>query len=404
MALRLKRLSDQVVVITGASSGIGLATARMAAAQGAAVVLAGRTGEALNKAVREIEAEGGRAIALVCDVGRREDLERLAAEAIQGFGRIDTWVNNAGVGIWGRIEELSEADMRQLFETNFWGQVYGSLVALPELRQHGGALINIGSVTSDRSIPLQGIYSASKHAIKGFTDALRMELEEEGAPVSVTLIKPASIGTPMPQHVRNYTSREPKFPPPVYAPEDVAKVILHAATHPTRDAFVGGAARTISTLAKIAPRMLDRASERTLFKGQLGPKPPSAGDNLWSGRAEGEVRGEHQGSWIRPSLYSNAALHPFISTMAAGLAVATIAWWASNRRRAGSQSGSSRPHEYRGEQLRVLEGEADAVPEITGLMDETMETTIPTGASDDASESASSPDEVRRVVEESGAR
>src|SRR3954466_1499031 len=150
-------------------------------------------------------------------------------EAIQAFGRIDTWVNNAGVGIWGRIEELSEADMRQLFETNFWGQVYGSLVALSQLRQHGGALINIGSVTSDRSIPLQGIYSASKHAIKGFTDALRMELEEEGAPVSVTLIKPSAIDTPYFQHAKNYMSVQPKPPAPVYAPEVVANAILRAA-------------------------------------------------------------------------------------------------------------------------------------------------------------------------------
>jgi short-subunit dehydrogenase len=410
MALRLKPLSDQVIVITGASSGIGLATARMAAAQGAAVVLAARTEEALNKAVQEIAAAGGRAIAVICDVGRRDDLEYVAAEAVRSFGRIDTWVNNAGVGIWGRIEEVSEADMRQLFETNFWGQVNGSLIALRQLRQHGGALINVGSIASDRAIPLQGIYSASKHAIKGFTDALRMELEEEDAPVSITLIKPGSIGTPMPQHIRNYTNNEPKFPPPVYAPEDVAKVILHAATYPTRDAFVGGAARTVSTLAKIAPRVLDRASESTLFKGQLGPKPPSAGDNLWNGRSEGEVRGDHQGRRIRRSLYSNAALHPVLSMIAAGLALTTIGWLASNRRRDGAQSGSSLYDaglRYR-EQLGAWESEADADPEITGLLDETVlvETISHTGVGlpDETLEPALTPEEMRRVAEESGAR
>jgi short-subunit dehydrogenase len=338
---RLKPLSDQVIVITGASSGIGLATARMAADQGAAVVLAARTEQALTKAVQEITAAEGRAVTVACDVSRREDLERVAAHAIASFGRIDTWVNNAGVGIWGRIEEVSDADMRQLFETNFWGEVLGSLVALPYLKQHGGALINMGSMASDRAIPLQGIYSASKHAVKGFTDALRMELEEEGAPVSVTLIKPGSIGTPMPQHVKNYTSSEPKFPPPVYAPEDVAKVILHAATHQVRDAFVGSSAQTVSTLAKIAPRTLDRLSERTLFKAQLGPNPPSPGDNLWNGRSAGQIRGDHQGSMIRPSLYSNAAVHASLTTAAAGLALAGIGWLAMRRRAHGVASASS---------------------------------------------------------------
>jgi hypothetical protein len=181
-------------------------------------------------------------------------------------------------------------------------------------------------MASDRAIPIQGIYSASKHAIKGFTDALRMEVEEQGAPISVTLIKPASIGTPMPQHVKNYTGSEPKFPPPIYSPEDVARVILHAAAHPTRDAFVGSAARTISSFSQFAPRTMDRLSERALFKAQLGPKPPSPGDNLWHGQAEGKVHGDHQGSLIRPSLYSNAALHPAVTAAVAGAALAGMGY------------------------------------------------------------------------------
>lgn len=136
--------------------------------------------------------------------------------AVERFGRIDTWVNNAGVGIWGVLEEVSEADMRRLFDTNFWGLVNGSLVAIPHLEAAGGgALINIGSVLSDRAVPLQGIYAASKHAVKGFTDALRMELGHRGSPVVVTLVKPWSAATPLPRHVRNYTGREAKLPPPV---------------------------------------------------------------------------------------------------------------------------------------------------------------------------------------------
>lgn len=176
MAIKLKPVSAQVIVVTGASSGIGLATARAAAARGAKVVMAARTGDVLASAAAAIMAAGGDAIAVTADVGLAEDVRRIADTAIDRYGRIDTWVNNAGVGIFGRLEETSEDDMRQLFEIDFWGMVHGSLVALPHLKRHGGALINVGSMVSDRAVPMQGIYSAAKHAAKGFTDALRVEL------------------------------------------------------------------------------------------------------------------------------------------------------------------------------------------------------------------------------------
>src|SRR5207237_3691332 len=139
---------------------------------------------------------------------------------------------NAGVSVYGKLMDVPLADLRQLFETNFWGVVYGSRVACEYLRMRGGALINIGSTLSDRAIALQGIYSASKHAVKGFTDALRMELEEQGAPVSVTLIQPTSINTPFPRHAKNYMEAEATLPPPVYAPDVVADAILHCAENP----------------------------------------------------------------------------------------------------------------------------------------------------------------------------
>jgi len=189
----LKPVEEQVIVITGASSGIGLATAQAAAQRGATVVLAARSIDTLERICKDIEGAGGRAIAVEVDVGRREDVERLAQTVIDRFGRIDTWINNAGVAIYGRLDQVSEEDSRRLFDTNFWGVVNGSLAALPHLRTQGGALINVGSEVSDAVVPLQGMYSASKHAVKGFTDALRIEVEElDDAPVSITLIQPTA--------------------------------------------------------------------------------------------------------------------------------------------------------------------------------------------------------------------
>ncbi len=331
----LKPLSEQVMVITGASSGIGLATALMAAERGAKVVLSARSRDALAEAVDRIKQAGGEAAFAVADVGRKDDLVAVAAVAVERFGGFDTWVNNAGVGIWGLIDEVSEADMRQLFETNFWGVVHGSEVAVKHLRTKGGALINIGSVTSDRAFPVQGIYSASKHAVKGFTDALRMELEHEDAPISVTLIKPASIGTPMPQHVKNYHAEEANFPPPAYAPDEVAKTILQAAEYPIRSAFIGGGARLISTLNEIAPRLLDWISARFLVPAQFGTEAATRQNNLHAGLSEAQVIGDHQGSLIRPSLYTKAARHPAITLTAAGAAAAGVGLFLWSRGREG---------------------------------------------------------------------
>src|SRR5690349_1349858 len=219
----LKPVQDQVIVITGASSGIGLVTARMAAKRGARVVLTARNYEALEQVTREIngdESSGGMAAFVAADVADESGLRRVAEEAVSRFGRIDTWVNGAGVSVYGRLLDLSIDDQRRVFETNVWGVVMGCRVAIPHLR-NGGALITIGSILSDRAIPLQGIYCASKHAVKAYTDALRMEVEHDGLPISVTLVKPGSIDTPYAEHAKNYLPNEPKNASPTYAPEVV---------------------------------------------------------------------------------------------------------------------------------------------------------------------------------------
>jgi short-subunit dehydrogenase len=167
MSVQLKGLAEQVMVITGASSGIGLVTARMAAQRGARLVLAARSEDALRRLADEIQAEGGEAVTVVADVGREEDVRRIGEAAVEYFGGFDTWVNNAGVSIYGRVLEVSTEDHRKLFETNYWGVVHGSYVAAEHLRTRGGAIITVGSSLSDRAIPLQGTYCASKHAVKG---------------------------------------------------------------------------------------------------------------------------------------------------------------------------------------------------------------------------------------------
>ena len=210
MNITLKPLDEQVIVITGASSGIGLVTAKTAAREGARVVLAARNEADLERAVGEIRDAGGRAAYQVADVSDPAQVERVAECAVHEFGGIDTWVNNAGVGVYGRIMDVSLDDMRRQFDVIYWGTVHGSRTAVQHLRARGGALLNVASAVADRAIPLQGNYCAAKHAIKAFTDALRMELEEEGVPISLTLVKPGSMDTPLFEKAKSYMGVEPQ--------------------------------------------------------------------------------------------------------------------------------------------------------------------------------------------------
>ena len=336
MSLKLKPLAEQVIVITGASSGIGLATARLAATRGATVLLAARTEEALAEAVQGITASGGKASFVVADVSVREEIEGIAAAAVERYGGFDTWVNDAGVSIFGRIDEITDEDHRRLFDINFWGVVYGSEVAAQHLRERGGAIINLGSVASDVALPMQGMYSASKHAIKGFTDAFRTELEAASEPISVTLIKPASINSTFTKNARKYTDEDVKLPPPVYSPDDVANAIVHAAAHPQRDIYIGGGGKLMSAFARHFPRATDLMSERFLIgleRRDRSVRNPVG--NLWKGQGRNQVTGDHPGLVIRPSIYTRASLHPVASRLglgAAGVAAVLGLRWLAERR------------------------------------------------------------------------
>lgn len=333
MRVKLKPISEQVMVITGASSGIGLATARRAANAGAKVVLAARNERALSDACEQLSARGAQVNYVITDVSTSSDAAALADRAVELFGPFDTWVNNAGTAIYGRIDAVPIEDAQALFDTNFWGTVHGSLAAIKVLRAgQGGALINLGSALSDRAVPLQGFYAASKHAVKGFTDALRMELEQAGTPISVTLIKPTAMNTMYPDHATNYMPERPTLPPPVYDPEIVAKAIIHAAQHPARDIFVGGAAKALSAAAYFAPRLTDRYMEWTMFDQQKSNRPPATGrrNNLREAGTGGRERGTYPGRVLKSSMYTELALRPkttlvSLAALAAGSA-ALVAW------------------------------------------------------------------------------
>ncbi len=313
-------IKDSVIVITGATSGIGLCTARMAASRGARLVLTARNHEMLDSLVKELIGSGRQAVAISGDVAEPEVLEIVAAEAIRQFGRIDAWINNAGVSIYGRLTDVPLEEKRRLFDVNFWGIVHGSRAALPYLSRSSGTLVNLGSIASDRAIPLQGIYCASKHAIKAYSDCLRMELEADQVPVQVTLVKPGSVATPYPQHARSHLEVEPSIPAPLYHPELVAKTILRCIEKGNvREIEVGGTTRALSFLSRMFPRLTDLVMERAMIRMEKTSAPeevqPDRRDSLFEEPfTEGTSLGEHKGRVHRRSAYTWARLHPEIST------------------------------------------------------------------------------------------
>ncbi len=333
--LHLKPLDEQVIIITGASSGIGLATAEAAAAKGARLVLVARNGEALNEIAARLRATGAQVAVCVADIADADSATRIAATALDQFGRVDTWVNNAAASLYGRFDKAPEADHRRIFDIGYFGTVRCSLKAVELLRERGGALINIGSVLGDRAIQQQGMYSAMKHAVRGFTDALRVEVAEAGQPVSVTLIKPHGIHTPYPEHARNYMPRPGSLPPPVYDPRLVARAILFAAVHPRRELTVGGLGALASGLGNVFPTLTDIGEVLVGSAAQQidQPPPPGVNDNLYAARRDGRIDSAQDVPVRTRSLYLEMQIAPLRAVGALSAAVALTALLASARRR-----------------------------------------------------------------------
>src|ERR1700712_2463256 len=282
MKINLRPLPEQVIVVMGASSGIGRASALELAGRGATVVVAARGGPALTSLVAEIEAGGGVASAVVADVTITEDVRVVADHAVATYGRIDTWVQVSGVLLVAGFDDTTPEEFARVIDVNLLGQVHGAKAALPALRDRGGAFISISSMGAKRSIPLQTAYCASKHGVDGFLEALRVELQHDAVPVSVTQIMPATINTPLFDNARTKIGVKPTAPPPGYPPASVAGAVVYAAEHPVRDLVVGGAAKAMIVGQRISPRLLDVLFRR--FGYQLHdtgePKGPSAPDNL----------------------------------------------------------------------------------------------------------------------------
>jgi NAD(P)-dependent dehydrogenase (short-subunit alcohol dehydrogenase family) len=316
MRYQLRPLRDQSILITGASSGIGLNTAKMAAAAGAKVTLVARDEAVLRTAVAEIVHAGGDAAFAVADVGDPEQVDAAAAIAIARFGRIDTWVNDAGVTIYALLRDTPIGEHQALFRTNYFGVVNGATAALRHMRTSGGALITVASVVADLPAPVQGAYAASKHAVKGYINSLRMELVAEHAPVSVTLVKPGGIDTPIAQHAANHMGQEGLIPPPVYDPDLVSQAILDAAQYPRREITVGGIPRLQVLAGTHFPALLDRLS-RFLIPMLTDPiEAPTRSDSLASPVANGHIRSaRQQGRSV--SLYNWVARHRLVATLSA---------------------------------------------------------------------------------------
>nr|WP_318540377.1 SDR family oxidoreductase [Terribacillus saccharophilus] len=326
---KMKKLKDQVIVITGASSGIGLVTARMAAKKGAKLVLAARNESALQEITEELQQNGHEAVYVRADVGIEEDVNKIAETAIEVFGRFDTWVNNAGVGIYGNAMDVSSQDMKRLFSTNFWGIVYGSRLAVHHFcdREYPGALINVGSMSGDVGTPYLSTYAASKFAVHGWTESLRMELEKEKAPVSITLIHPARIDTPYGEHARSYLKHQPVHKGIIYPPEAVAEAILYAAVNEKRDIYVGSQAKAMRFFGTNFPGFTDKVVELVLPRTQYDKKRLSHSpeeSNLYHAGYGLHERGTNLGWKRKRSMFVKAAKHPVLTRFI----VAGICVWA----------------------------------------------------------------------------
>ena len=326
--MQLKPVEEQVVVLMGASSGIGRETALRFAKRGAKVVVSARGEQGLDSLVDEIRRGGGEAVAILAEVTDFEQVKAVADRAVEEYGRLDTWVHLAAVGLFATFEQTTPEEFERVIDVNLMGQVYGAMAALPHLKREGrGALIHISSVEAKRSFPFHSAYGASKHGIDGFLEALRVELKHEGWPISVTQVMPGTINTPFFDKGRTKLGVKPVGIPPIYEPETVSNIILYAAENPARDLVSGGAAQVLIINQRLSPRMLDAVlTTRAGFSPQMTEEPRSEGepDNLYS-PIRGHDTAKNGFRALSRSFYNWLEMHPVVRrVVAAGMALGLL--------------------------------------------------------------------------------
>lgn len=327
--MKTKPLNEQVVVVCGASSGIGRETAKRFARAGAKVVVAARGDEGLESLADEIRAEGGEAFVAPADVTNPASMHDLAAAAVERYGRIDTWAHIAGVSVYGYFTDVPTEEFARVIETDLIGVAHGAKAAIPHLqRDGGGTFVAVGSVLGKRSVPLMSAYCAAKHGVDGFLESLRMELRHQRIPVNVVQILPSTINTPFFATSRTRMGEKPMGPPPFYPASDVATAIVYVAKHPVRDMTVGGAGKMIVAIQRLSPGMFDRLMMPAIIRGIKSgePKDADAPNNLDTPVANDRVEGEF-GNLTHPggSLMTWLDTHPRARLAAMAGAIAGVA-------------------------------------------------------------------------------
>ena len=322
-------MTSKVAVITGASSGIGRASARAFAAAGYSLGLVARSSAGLEAARREAEELGSVALLVQGDVADPGVVEQLAADTEARLGPIDVWVNNAMVTVLSPAAEMTAEEFRRVTEVNYLGTVYGTLAALRRMRQRDrGTIVQVGSALAYRSIPLQSAYCASKAAIRGFTDSLRSELIHDGSSVRLTMVQLPAVNTPQFEVMRNRMPGRPQPVPPIFAPATIAEAILYAAERPAREMVVGGSALKAILGQKVAPGLVDRYLARTGYDAQQRPEAEVAGRPDGSeGPFQAQSRHQSLQLWLRE--------HPALGVVSSVALAAAGAAIAARRRALG---------------------------------------------------------------------
>lgn len=331
-----------VVVVTGASAGVGRAVVRAFAKRKARIGLVARGRDGLEGAKREVEAAGGEAIAIPTDVADPAQVEAAAEQTEQAFGPLDIWVNDAMVSVFTPVRELRPEEIKRVTEVTYLGAVYGTMAALRRMYPRDeGAIVQVGSALAFRSIPLQAAYCGAKHALAGFTESLRCELLHEHSGVAVTMVHMPALNTPQFGWVRNRLPRRPQPVPPIYQPELAAEAVLHAAFHPRRKQILVGGSTVVAVEGnKVASAWMDRYLGKTGYESQQTGEPsdPNQPDNLFS-----PVAGDHGArgrfdSRSRPRSYQ-LQLNQHAGAVLAGAGLAAAIWLLPKARRAAARAG-----------------------------------------------------------------